>query len=449
MTQNTRIEIHNIPVDKIFPHPQNPRRNLGDISELTDSIRENGIFQNLTVVPKDDDTYTVIIGHRRLAAAKEAGLTEVPCVIADLDEKAQIAAMLVENVNRSDLTVYEQAQGFQMMLDLGEDVESVSKMTGFSQSTIRRRTKLLQLDSDAFKATEGRDITLQDYEKLFDINNPERRNEVLKQLGTDNFHNAYYKALEEDREEKQVADMIETVNELTSPLPDDANEDDFKYIGWANDAQMVKDKCTGNCKYYFKMMESNKKCVKLYREYTESESSASSSNTAATASTGESSEERAERAAAEAELKRRRTEIVKRMFTLRKNFVRDASLKGKALLIKEYAARILLANDMTYLNAELICEVLNIPSERKTKLTWDDILPKFAVDPERVLFALIYAQLGDNDTWSYFKNCPYHTNKLNSIYDMLTRFGYAMSDEEKALMNGTHELCEKKETTNG
>ncbi len=429
MIQNTRIEIQNIPVDKIFPHPQNPRRNIGDITELANSIKESGVLQNLTVVPKDEGTYTVIIGHRRLAAAKEAGFTEVPCVIADMDEKTQIATMLVENVNRSDLTVYEQAQGFQMMLDLGEDIESVSKMTGFSQSTIRRRTKLLQLDSAAFKATEGRDITLQDYEKLFVIDNPERRNKVLKQLGTDNFHNAYYKALEEDKEEKQYTEMMKAVKELTVPIPDGDNVNDYKYIGWAVDAQKVRDLCAGDCQYYYKMMDYNDKYVKIYRDYDENDALATDKS------------ENAEKAAAEAELERRRTEIVKRMFTLRKNFVRDVSLKGKALLIKEYATRVLLANESVYLNKDLICEVLNISVEGKSKPTWEDILPKFAVDPERVLFAMIYAHLNDSTTWNYFTS--YYANKLNEIYDMLTRFGYTMSDEEKALMDGTHELCAK------
>ena len=69
-----------LPVDKLFPHPDNPRKDLGDLTELADSIKANGIFQNLTVVPADDsyETFTVVIGHRRLAAAKLAGLSEVP-----------------------------------------------------------------------------------------------------------------------------------------------------------------------------------------------------------------------------------------------------------------------------------------------------------------------------------------------------------------------------------
>ena len=80
-------DIRYIKVERLLPHPQNPRKDLGDLTELANSIRENGIMQNLTVVPKGHGYHTIIIGHRRHAAAKLAGLKEVPCVVANLDEK--------------------------------------------------------------------------------------------------------------------------------------------------------------------------------------------------------------------------------------------------------------------------------------------------------------------------------------------------------------------------
>lgn len=68
------------------------------------------------------DDYTIIIGHRRAAAAQQAGLYELPCAIVEMDEREQMQTMMVENMQRSDLTVYEQAQGFQMMMDFGQTV---------------------------------------------------------------------------------------------------------------------------------------------------------------------------------------------------------------------------------------------------------------------------------------------------------------------------------------
>ena len=127
-----------IPIEQLKPHPDNPRKDVGDVTELSQSIKQNGIFQNLTVIP-DDDTYMVVIGHRRLAAAKAAGLTELPCMVVEMDEREQISTMLLENMQRNDLTIWEQAQGFQMMLDLGETESDIAEKTGFSKTTVRQR----------------------------------------------------------------------------------------------------------------------------------------------------------------------------------------------------------------------------------------------------------------------------------------------------------------------
>lgn len=140
-------EIKYIPVSKLWRHPDNPRKDLGDVTELAESIKVNGVLQNLTVVPLigeitkkwDGESYRVIIGHRRLAAAKLAGLEELPCVVVEMSDREQLSTMLTENMQRSDLTVYEQAQGFQMMLDMGDTVEDIAEKSGFSATTVRRR----------------------------------------------------------------------------------------------------------------------------------------------------------------------------------------------------------------------------------------------------------------------------------------------------------------------
>lgn len=91
--------LQNISIEKLCPHPDNPRKDLGDITELAESIKAQGILQNLTVVPYIGEVtgmpieglYRVVIGHRRLAAAKLAGLKEVPCAITDMTPQEQIA----------------------------------------------------------------------------------------------------------------------------------------------------------------------------------------------------------------------------------------------------------------------------------------------------------------------------------------------------------------------
>ena len=167
-------EIKNIPVRKLWAHPDNPRKDVGDVTELAESIKVNGVLQNLTVVPLignisktwDGESYRVIIGHRRLAAAKLAGLEELPCAVVEMTEREQLSTMLTENMQRSDLTVYEQAQGFQMMLDMGDTVKDIAENYGFSTTTVRRRVKLLELDKEKFKKSEERGASMFDYMEL-------------------------------------------------------------------------------------------------------------------------------------------------------------------------------------------------------------------------------------------------------------------------------------------
>ena len=132
-------QIFQVGIGKLKPHPKNPRTDVGDVSELAESIAANGIFQNLTVVKSDNDTYTVVIGHRRLAAAQLAGLQELPCVISEMDEKTQIATRLSENIQRSSLTVIEEAKGFQMMFDLGASMKEITAKTGLSETTVAKK----------------------------------------------------------------------------------------------------------------------------------------------------------------------------------------------------------------------------------------------------------------------------------------------------------------------
>lgn len=170
--------IKQISIELIDPHPENPRKNLGNLTELAESIKANGIMQNLTVVPKDDGRYMAVIGHRRLAAAKLAGLETVPCAVVDMDRKTQLSTMLLENMQRSELSYIEQADGFQLMLDLGETVESISEMSGFSKDTVKHRLEIAKLDKDNILDS---DLTLEDFTYLEKISDVNIRNKLIKE----------------------------------------------------------------------------------------------------------------------------------------------------------------------------------------------------------------------------------------------------------------------------
>ena len=187
-------------VDQLIPHPDNPRKDIGDITELAESIKACGVLQNLTVVPcpaQGKDKYVVVIGHRRLAASKLAGLTEVPCVVAEMSPQEQLTTMLLENIERSDLTPYEQAQGFQLLIDFGETVNTISERTGFSKSTVRRRLKMAELDQTKLaEKSKARQISLFEVERLCDIEDEAMRDRALDAVGTPEADNAYHKAME-------------------------------------------------------------------------------------------------------------------------------------------------------------------------------------------------------------------------------------------------------------
>ena len=248
-----------INVNEIYQHPDNPRKDLGDLSELSDSIKSVGILQNLTVVPghtmtedeyislcksegiskstakaniaadpeclKAGTGYTVIIGHRRLAAAKQAGVKEVPCVIADMDYKEQIRTMMMENMQRQDLTILEQADGFQMMIDLGDSIKAIAKDTGFSQQTIKHRVKLLDLDRERLTRTMSeRPIKMDELIKLEAVKDQKEKNWLIDRLGTSNFQYDLQTVLSKQKWKKAKEEIIKILKEKgINPVPEDVN----------------------------------------------------------------------------------------------------------------------------------------------------------------------------------------------------------------------------------
>lgn len=216
---NREKEEHNIVylnTKCLYQHPLNPRRELGSLMELAASIRANGVMQNLTVVPvaesgvDENETpayngsercFYVLIGNRRLAAAKLEGTEQVPCVIrTGLSLKDQVAIMLTENMQRSDLTVYEQAKGIQqMMMDFGETVEGIARKTGLSRTTVERRKRLADLPEKEFKKAEGKGATLMDLEKVAKVKSEKVRKSLLEDFGTNNFDWKMEMALKQEK----------------------------------------------------------------------------------------------------------------------------------------------------------------------------------------------------------------------------------------------------------
>lgn len=203
-------EIQNISIELVKVHPNNVRKTYNDIEELAESIKAKGILQNLTVVPdpQEPGKYLTVIGNRRLTAARMAGLETVPCIVSDMDEKEQTSVMLLENIQRSDLTVYEQAQGFQMMLDLGETEDTIAEKTGFSKKTVRHRLNIAKLDSKTLMEKERQDgyqLSLTDLYELEKIKDIKTRDKILKD-STDS-RDLARRAINAQKEQKRQENM--------------------------------------------------------------------------------------------------------------------------------------------------------------------------------------------------------------------------------------------------
>jgi ParB family chromosome partitioning protein len=126
-----------IPINQIAPNPEQPRVDIGDLTELSSSIEQNGVLEPLLVKPNGNGTWMIIAGERRWRAANLAGLTEVPCIELDIDEKSIAEIALIENLQRKDLTVWEEADGFAYLVErFGYTHEEIAKKIGKSRTTV-------------------------------------------------------------------------------------------------------------------------------------------------------------------------------------------------------------------------------------------------------------------------------------------------------------------------
>src|SRR5580693_6012463 len=133
-----------IPVDQVRPDPEQPRKALGDLHDLTESIREKGVLEPLLVrfVPRED-AYYIISGERRYHASRAAGLREVPCIEKIADDAETLELALIENLQRKDLTPFEEADGLQRLADHFDYThDDIAKKIGRARSSVTETMSL-------------------------------------------------------------------------------------------------------------------------------------------------------------------------------------------------------------------------------------------------------------------------------------------------------------------
>lgn len=446
------MSVVNMPIEYLVPHPQNPRKDLGNLEELTASIKENGIYQNLTVIPINEEApdeepkYMVVIGHRRLEAAKRAGLQEVPCaIVRGLTETQQLQIMLLENMQRSDLTVYEQAQGFQQLLDFGMDIEDISQQSGFSKRTIRRRLEIAKLDQNKLKELSStRQLSLKEFDALAKIKNLEARNEAMEKIGTNDFALAVTRAMDKEKLAAAMPAFLADMERLgIKKFPDSANKYSSKYrrVGSLDlyEYEVTKDKIPKKTEglYYEASYPRN---VEFYVKETKKAKIIKKS-------------------AKELEKEKRIKEawfkvdaMAATHYELRKAFVenlRGTAKQREAVYMGAYSLIVL--RSIAYMSCGDISKEADVDDkyfdprrdEKAVKLAYE------SYDNIQKCIEVIYKLFNDNEKEFYANGYravypEYKFNpRLEAMYHWLTKLGYQMSSEEKLIAAGTHEIFQQ------
>lgn len=460
---NEQSKIVMLPYDCLEHHPENPRKEIGDIAELTDSIKANGILQNLTVVPKPDNEgkYLVVIGNRRYEAGLGAGLTEFPCVISDMDHTKQLETMLIENMNRSDLTVYEQAKGFEQLTLAGYSINNIAEKTGFSQSTVRRRINLCQYDERTVKEAFEKQATFEDFEKLNKIKDEENRASVAKFLGSSNFGWYLQQGIKEERKKERETIVLEAIKDIARKA-----EQDERY--WQFDEVCVINLCT-NAEDFSGMYDDIEKAKQLpkldngeyvyFRNYADNLIICKPSEISEPAPKSDNIDK----------YKKEREEIkslISDMYARHMDFIENynkkpKSVPGIALLCIDTISKLFTTDGLEGVSNVDLDDVTDYISEKHFEIyvenadTLSDYyksnilrfyiqLTTALLDVKNIYSDLWYREVnqsigysgnGNYTTYSYNR-----TQKIKIFADFIEHLGYVMSDEEKQLIDGTHRL---------
>ncbi len=150
-----------IPVDKLDPNPEQPRTEFGDLTELTASIAEKGVLEPLLVKPNRlTGRWMIIAGERRWRSAQRAGLKEVPCVEMEVDEGTVAEIALIENMQRKDLTVWEEADGLLALCEkFGYTHDDVARKVGKSRTTVSEALAIAKIPDDVRQVCRDAEVS--------------------------------------------------------------------------------------------------------------------------------------------------------------------------------------------------------------------------------------------------------------------------------------------------
>lgn len=438
-------EIKMISIERLAHHPNNPRKNLGDLTELTESIRKQGIMQNLTVVPfmadrdpeDKDQKYKVVIGNRRLEASKAAGLTELPCVIAKMDFKEQMATMLSENMQRADLTIAEQAEGIQLMMDLGLSEREISRQTGLSDTTVRRRVKLAQLPTAAVNKAQEKGLTIFDLLQAADIQDKAKREMILNQdYDGSRIRADIVRAINDQKTKEKMEKVRERLEEFAKPIDPDKrwNREYMSKVTMSLDnaleAEDLKPEDAYAVPYFYYICEWK---FTLYCTVAANKLQRSAED-----------EEREKKQKMYNDLRKTAENITRAAYEKRTEFIKKLELnEARKKFIRENWLKYTVngCGDIYWGKMEdLLGKDID---EEDDETTWDAMM-RMEIEPERVILCMLATGLiiedGNNQGYIDWQS-KYESNRdLDALYELLAGLGYIPTKDELLMMKGEHQI---------
>jgi ParB family chromosome partitioning protein len=183
--------ITELPIIKIRPNKAQPRKQFAqeELTSLSQSIAENGILQPLTVRKVSASEYELVAGERRLRASAMAGLRKVPCIVIKCSEKESAIYALLENLQRADLGMFEEARGIAKLIRrYGITQEQAAQKLGKTQSTIANKLRLLRLSDEEQEWIENASLSERHARALLRLDDEQARREALSKVISDNLN---------------------------------------------------------------------------------------------------------------------------------------------------------------------------------------------------------------------------------------------------------------------
>lgn len=206
-----------IPARKIRPNKTQPRQDFyeEDLRSLSQSISNNGLLQPLTVRKLKNDEYELVAGERRLRASVMAGFTKIPCIVMKCSDKDSAIFALIENLQRKDLGMFEEARGINRLIrKYGITQEQAAIQLGKKQSTVANKLRLLRLSYDEQDWIVQAGLTERHARALLKIQNEDSRKEVLSHIIAEN--------LNVKETEKYISSLLN--NKKVQPLHNNNND---------------------------------------------------------------------------------------------------------------------------------------------------------------------------------------------------------------------------------